>query len=87
MNRVHPENFYAENAVIRGGIFVAPNKVDTTDGTVIYSGFARINENNLEASPIYLVKKTVINGALIENYFAYGTWSARLTLEYVGDEE
>lgn len=85
MNRTYPENFYAGNAVIRGNIFSSPNKIDTTDGSVIYTGYAYINEASLDAMPTFLIKKTIINGSLIENYFAYGLWANRTTLEYVGE--
>ena len=81
----YPDSFYTEIGNIKANIFSQPNKVDSTDGTIIYCGYTYINSQTLTVDPNYLVKKTIITEALISNYFAYGDWDDRLTLTYVGE--
>ena len=85
IKRNYPESFYSEIATIKGTILSIPNKVDTTDGTTIYSAYTYIDTTSLEAEDVYLIKKTIIDGALITNYFAYGAWEDRATLDYTGE--
>ena len=81
----YPDSFNAQIGAMRANIFSQPNKVDSTDGTIIYCGYAYIDSATLSADPRYLVKKMIITGEVIVNYFAYGDWDDRLTLTYVGE--
>ena len=69
--------------------YVATNKrqeVDTTDGSVIYMGWAKMKGNTSDA--IWRIKRIIINGSNITTTWAEGNiafthvWDNRLALNY-----
>ena len=61
-------------------------QIDTTDGTVIYQGYAKLKTIN--SSSTWRIKRTTINGPLISIEWAEGNtarnkaWEDRATLDY-----
>lgn len=61
-------------------------EVDTTDGSVIYQGWAVLKSTT--SSPVWRVKRTTISGSLITDEWALGStefanvWDDRASLSY-----
>ena len=84
MNSKRPESVYIQDGVVKGNIFGAPILVDSISDTLTFVGYGDISREELTINSTLLIKKIVTTGSITEISHAYGEWSNRVTLDYIG---
>ena len=84
MKKSNPESYYIQDGVAKAKIFGAPILVDEISESLIYVGYATIDKTTLTPELELLIKKIEVTGGLTVMSHAYGEWTDRATLTYIG---